>query len=99
MTINHSEIRTDRDSIEEEPLQQLTSEARRLRVELAGDHTAQLVVGLDLLIRRTAYRLIAVCRGLVEHATAAFHGGHGDRSPCAGTPRRSREVARRVRPL
>lgn len=80
MKIDRSEIRADRDSIEQAPLRHLKCEAQRLRVELAGDHTVQLVVGLDLLIRRAAYRLRAIWWGLVGHATAAFRGGHGDRS-------------------
>src|SRR3954451_7445849 len=76
MNIDHSELRTDRDSFTPTELRQAEREARRLRVELAGDHTAQLVVGLDLLIRRAAYAVLRVWRGVADRL-AAVRGERG----------------------
>lgn len=82
MHIDHSTPLIDRDGPVPDPLQQLEREARDLRVELAGDRTAQLIVGLDLLMRRGAHRLIAAWRGLAERVVAALHEPPGwvDRS-------------------
>jgi hypothetical protein len=82
MHIDHSAPSIHRDRLVPDPLRQLEREARRLRVELAGDRAAQLVVGLDLLMRRSAYRLIAACRGLADRVVAALHEPPGwvDRS-------------------
>jgi hypothetical protein len=77
MNIDHSELRIERDSFVPARLRHLEREARRLRVELAGDRTARLVVGLDLLIRRAAYRFIGAWRALAAHVVAARHGQHG----------------------
>lgn len=76
MKIDHSEFRTDRGSFVPAQLQQAERDARRLRVELAGDRTARLVVGLDLLIRRAAYGTIGFVRRLAGHVVAV-HGEHG----------------------
>ena len=78
MKINHSALRTERDQLLSHQLQELENEASRLRVALAGDRTARIIVGLDRLIRRTAYRLIAACSRAVKHAAAAFQGRHAD---------------------
>ena len=72
MTTTHSEIQTDRQRFVLAPLAQLEAEARRLRVELAGDRAAQLVVSLDLLIRRSAYRFIGGWRRIVDKVAAAL---------------------------